>query len=63
MTREESLKLANKEETPYYFQSLINKIYDEFENKSCNSCIYIGKSNCINCLSCSRQYTDNWRNK
>ena len=33
------------------------------ENRSCNGCIYMGKSNCINCLSCSRQYTDNWRNK
>lgn len=45
MTREESINLAKYEETPYYFQSLINKIYDEFnlelealENRSCNNC-------------------------
>ena len=45
MTREESINLAKYEETPYYFQSLINKIYDEFnlelqalENRSCESC-------------------------
>ena len=31
MNREESLKLARYEETPYYFQRLINKIYDDFE--------------------------------
>ncbi len=45
MTREESINLAKYEETPYYFQSLINKIYDEFnlkleelENRNCNNC-------------------------
>ena len=31
MTREESLNLAKYKETPYYFQRLINKIYDEFD--------------------------------
>lgn len=31
MNREESLKLARYEETTYYFQRLINKIYDDFE--------------------------------
>ena len=36
---------------------------EELENRSCDSCIYVGKSNCINCLSCKRQYSDNWRNK
>ena len=39
------------------------KELDELENRSCDSCIYVGKSNCINCLSCKRQYSDNWRNK
>lgn len=45
MTREESLKLASYEENPYYYQRLINKIYDEFEsqneqleNRSCDNC-------------------------
>ena len=45
MTREESLNLAKYKETPYYFQRLINKIYDEFnleleelENRSCINC-------------------------
>ena len=36
---------------------------EALENRSCEGCIYIGKSNCINCLSCKRQYSDNWRNK
>lgn len=36
---------------------------EELENRSCYGCIYVGKSNCINCLSCKRQYSDNWRNK
>ena len=36
---------------------------EAFENGSCEGCIYVGKSNCINCLSCKRQYSDNWRNK
>ena len=39
------------------------KELEELENRSCDSCIYVGKSNCINCLSCKRQYSDNWRNK
>ena len=36
---------------------------EDLENRSCDGCIYVGKSNCINCLSCKRQYSDNWRNK
>ena len=36
---------------------------EALENRSCEGCIYVGKSNCINCLSCKRQYSDNWRNK
>ena len=36
---------------------------EALENRSCFGCIYVGKSNCINCLSCKRQYSDNWRNK
>ena len=36
---------------------------EAFENDSCEGCIYVDKSNCINCLSCKRQYSDNWRNK
>lgn len=39
------------------------KELEDLENRSCDSCIYVGKSNCINCLSCKRQYSDNWRNK
>ena len=39
------------------------KELEALENRSCDSCIYVGKSNCINCLSCKRQYSDNWRNK
>ena len=46
--------------------SNVNKAIKELEvldNRSCEGCIYVGKSNCINCLSCKRQYSDNWRNK
>ena len=39
------------------------KELEAFENDSCEGCIYVDKSNCINCLSCKRQYSDNWRNK
>ena len=39
------------------------KELEALENRSCEGCIYVGKSNCINCLSCKRQYSDNWRNK
>ena len=37
------------------------KELETLENRSCEGCIYVGKSNCINCLSCKRQYSDNWR--
>jgi len=30
------------------------------ENRSCKDCKNINKSNCVFCLSCSRQYSDNW---
>ena len=39
------------------------KELEAFENGSCEGCIYLDKSNCINCLSCKRRYSDNWRNK
>jgi len=41
----------------------LKKYIEALENRSCEGCIYVGKSNCINCLSCKRQYSDNWRNK
>ena len=31
------------------------KELEALENRSCEGCIYVGKSNCINCLSCKRQ--------
>ena len=64
MTREESLKLASYKETPYYYQRLINKIYDEFEELeigSCIGCVNSIKSNSQDCISCSRQYQDNFK--
>lgn len=39
------------------------KELEALENRSCEGCIYAGKSNCIDCLSCKRQDSDNWRNK
>ena len=44
------------------FDQAIEELED-LKNRSCDSCMYVGKSNCINCLSCKRQYSDNWRNK
>jgi predicted Zn-ribbon and HTH transcriptional regulator len=41
----------------------LKKYIEALENRSCEGCIYVDKSNCINCLSCKRQYSDNWRNK
>lgn len=51
--------------TPFEEQDYAEAIteLEDLENRSCDSCIYVGKSNCINCLSCKRQYSDNWRNK
>ena len=46
----------------YKIKEAIKEI-EALENRSCEGCIYVGKSNCINCLSCKRQYSDNWRNK
>ena len=41
----------------------LKKYIEALDNRCCESCIYEGKSNCKNCLSCKRQYSDNWRNK
>ena len=52
-----------------FIEKAINALLNEKEelealdNRCCEGCIYVGKSNCINCLSCKRQYSDNWRNK
>lgn len=70
MTREESLKLAQYEETPYYFQRLINKIYDDFENKykqdekDCVTCYHLGDNDyCEYCIRGEGYSKDYWELK
>ena len=43
MNREEALRLASYDETPYYFQRLINKIYDDLNSRTCENCKYFQK--------------------
>ena len=65
MTREEALKWNNPfksytNEHKEYFDLFINNIYDDFENRSCDWCIYKLQTTFkdYNCHKCSRFYDD-----
>ena len=39
------------------------KELEELENRSCDGCIHIFKSNNLECSTCLRNYTDRWESR
>ncbi len=67
MTRDEAKEFSLKKmicrQSQIPFLRLIDKIYDDFKNKSCDGCIHHLSANGnfpLSCGECSRFYADNY---
>lgn len=45
-----------------YLEEAIKELED-LENRSCDGCIHIFKSNNLECSTCLRNYTDRWESR
>ena len=71
MTREQAKELLEddrSEKLKEFSAKIVDKIYDDFENKSCDGCIYKPKRQGVDCYaeecgSCKRFYGDMYLTK
>ena len=73
MTRDEAKQLFYDADGSELNDVLIDKIYDDFENKSCESCkhsefdavfqTFYSSGESIFCHQCSKNFTNKWESK
>ena len=69
--KQEFFNILESGELRFDEQSFIDKIYDSFENRSCDNCKYLAnreenlKHSCLIevCRTCMRNNNDNWEQK